>query len=591
MTSTLANHLWQSTVFAIALALLTLCFRRNRAQVRYWLWWTASVKFLLPFTILTAAATRIDIAPTAKVLPSPVASAVLYEISEPFSSTQSPQIADSRPSTLPFIVWSAGALCLAAIRVRRYLQLRSTVREASPLPLDAPLEVRSTTARLEPGIAGFRRPILLLPAGIEQRLTPRQLDSIVAHELCHARRRDNVTAAVHMFVETVFWFHPLVWWVGARLVEERERACDEAVIAAGLEPRDYADAIVNVCRFYVESPLACVSGVTGADIKQRLRAILVGAAAHDLTTPQKISLALFAAAAVAIPFLAGLLSPPLLRAQAVKFEVASIRPCKAGETGGEGRKTDTKAGGAGPRTSPGRLVIPCNTVESLIRSAYILYSNDRLNRDPSNPPLEGGPSWIRSERYQITAKAEGAPDAGVMNGPLMRALLEDRFKLKVHREAREVPVYTLTVARSGPRLTPSQPGSCTPVEFGRADGPVENPCRVLIRQRGPNLALEGKGGTLAEVSKLLYLLVDRPVVDRTELPGRFDLDVEFAPEQVAAAFRPAGEPVPPTPASTEEPTAPRIFVAFEKQLGLKLEAAKGPREYVIVDHVERPSKN
>jgi bla regulator protein blaR1 len=579
MNPAIANHLWQSTVFAAALGLVAFQFRRNRAHVRYWVWWTASLKFLVPFTIVIAAASHVDTAPVAKFRPPAAASTVLFEWTEPFS----PAPADRSPSNLPVFVWAAGALAIAAWRVRGYLRVRAALRASTPLPLDAPIEVRCTTARLEPGIAGFVHPILLLPEGIAQRLTPRQLDSILAHELCHARRHDNLTAAIHMLVETLFWFHPLVWWLGARLVDERERACDEAVIAAGLEPREYADAIVNVCRFYVESPLACVSGVTGADLKKRLRTILAGAIVRDLSAAQKLALVVLAIGAMAVPFLA----------QTPKFEVASIRPCRpTDDSGDDGRKTQRKGGGRGPNASPARLVTGCETVESLIRSAYILYATGRLNRDPSNPPLEGGPAWIRAEHYQITAKAEGAPGDGAMNGPLMRALLEDRFKLKVHREAKDVPVYALSIAKGGPRLTPWQPGTCTPVEPGAVvDTPPDKRCRVLIRPRGPNLALEGKGATVSEIAKLLFLLVDRPVVDRTELTGRYDIDVEFAPEQRPAAFRPPGEPSGPPPAPVEEPTAPRIFTAFEKQLGLTLEAAKGAREYLIVDHVERPSRN
>jgi uncharacterized protein (TIGR03435 family) len=271
--------------------------------------------------------------------------------------------------------------------------------------------------------------------------------------------------------------------------------------------------------------------------------------------------------------------------------VASIRPCKEGETGGDGRKGQKKGGGGGPIASPGTLITGCNTVEGLIRSAYVVYATGRLNRDPSNAPLEGGPPWIRTARYQILAKAEGAPGAGIMNGPLMRTLLEERFKLKVHRIAKEVPVYALTVARSGPRLTPFTPGSCKPLEFGLVPEPGQTVCRVLIRERGPNLAIEGKGSTLAEIAKLLYLIVDRPVIDRTGIQDRFDFSVEFAHEQAPAAFRPPNEPSAPPPASAEEPTAPRIFAAFENQLGLKLEPSRGPREFLVIDHVERPTRN
>ena len=297
---------------------------------------------------------------------------------------------------------------------------------------------------------------------------------------------------------------------------------------------------------------------------------------------------------LAVPFLIGLMSARSLRAQApspTKFEVASIRPCQPGDSSGDGRKTQKKSGGGGPSASPGTLNTGCQTVEGLIRSAYVLYATGRLNRDPSNPPLEGGPAWIRTARYQIQAKAEGAPGAGIMNGPLMRVLLEERFKLKVHRITKEVPVYTLTVAKGGPHLTPYVPGSCKPIEFGSLPAPGEEGiCRVLIRQRGPNLALEANGSNLGAVARLLYLVVDRPVIDRTGIQDRFDFDVEFAPEQAPTAFRPPGDPPPPPPASTEEPTA-RIYTAFEEKLGLKLESAKGPREYVVIDHVERPTRN
>src|SRR5207247_4024707 len=135
------------------------------------------------------------------------------------------------------------------------------------------VEVRSSPGLLEPGVVGLFSPILLLPEGIAERLTPPQLEAVLGHELCHIRRRDNLTSAIHMIVEAVFWFHPMVWWIGARLVEERERACDEAVLSLGSEPHDYAEGILNVCKSYLESPLSCVSGVTGSDLKERIQGI------------------------------------------------------------------------------------------------------------------------------------------------------------------------------------------------------------------------------------------------------------------------------------------------------------------------------
>ena len=88
---------------------------------------------------------------------------------------------------------------------------------------------------------GVLKPVLLLPEGITDRLTPAQLNAVLAHEMCHVRRRDNLTAAIHMLVEAIFWFYPLVWWIRARLVEERERACDEAVLQSGSDAEVYAE--------------------------------------------------------------------------------------------------------------------------------------------------------------------------------------------------------------------------------------------------------------------------------------------------------------------------------------------------------------
>ena len=96
------------------------------------------------------------------------------------------------------------------------------------------------------------RPILLWPERISQHLETEHLEAILAHELWHVRRRDNLAAALHMMVEAIFWFHPLVWWLGARLMDERERACDEEVLRLGTRPNVYAEGILRVCKLYLE---------------------------------------------------------------------------------------------------------------------------------------------------------------------------------------------------------------------------------------------------------------------------------------------------------------------------------------------------
>ena len=131
------------------------------------------------------------------------------------------------------------------------------------------------------------------------------MEAILAHELMHVGRHDNLTAALHMLVEAVFWFHPLVWGMERRLVEERERACDEAVIQLGGQPEAYAESLLEACRFCVQSPLRCVSGVTGAGLNKRIVSIMTMKMVDKLSLGRKLLLATFGIAAVAAPLVLG----------------------------------------------------------------------------------------------------------------------------------------------------------------------------------------------------------------------------------------------------------------------------------------------
>jgi beta-lactamase regulating signal transducer with metallopeptidase domain len=320
MIAALTNHLWQSTLFAIVAGLLGMALRKNRAQVRYWLWLSASLRFLVPFALLMSLGTHVQLAANAKNLAAAPAVAVVMErITEPFSGAA--PAASSTPIARDWIriaflcVWVFGFLGVGRIRFRGWLRIRTAVRASMPVNLRAAVEVRSSPGLIEPGVVGVFRPFLLLPEGIVERLSPPQLEAVLAHELCHVRRRDNLWASIHMIVEAIFWFHPLVWWIGAKLVEERERACDEAVLNLGGEPRVYAEALLNVCKMYVESPLVCVSGVTGSDIKRRIEVIMTNRIVLKLNIAKKLALAAAAVSALAVPIGVGVLHAPRLQAQ------------------------------------------------------------------------------------------------------------------------------------------------------------------------------------------------------------------------------------------------------------------------------------
>ena len=326
-----ANHLWQSTVFAAAAALLALALRRNRAAVRYWVWFCASVKFLIPLWLLIGIGARWHWTPPAH---EAVISVAAIEIAQPFSggTLPVPQRRTDWQRDAALGLWACGFAAVAAMRFRGWLRIREAVRRSAAMDLRLPIAVRSSAGLIEPGVIGWWRPVLLLPADIAERLTPEQLETVLAHELAHSRRRDNLTAAIHMVVEAVFWFHPLVWWIGAQLVEERERACDESVLRLGGEPRVYADAIVNVCRSYVESPLACVPGVTGANLKRRIEAIMTNTIGQRLTRARKLLLACAGVAAVVGPVAVGMIGTMRAQVQQLRsltFEQQAAAPVGA----------------------------------------------------------------------------------------------------------------------------------------------------------------------------------------------------------------------------------------------------------------------
>ena len=246
MTVALLNHLWQSTLFACGAGLLTLMFRRNGAHTRYWLWFAASTKFLVPFSFLMILGGRLAPQGGAPALALPVTD-LAERVAAPFANA--PPVLSVRASmgldvsSILLVLWAAGTVTLSVYWWVRWMRINTVLRLAQPLPLVAPIPVKSSLSLLEPGLVGIWRPVLLLPDRLMARLSADETRAILAHELCHHRRRDNLLSGIHMLVEALFWFHPLTWWLGARLLEERERACDESVLASGNDAQVYAEGV------------------------------------------------------------------------------------------------------------------------------------------------------------------------------------------------------------------------------------------------------------------------------------------------------------------------------------------------------------
>jgi bla regulator protein BlaR1 len=574
-----ANHLWQSTLFAAAVGLLSLALRKQRAQVRYALWLAASLKFLLPFAFLVSMGSQIQWRTEAPVTRSPFPIA-MEQISQPFArSATIPAVpAASLVPTVMLGVWILGFTAVVFVWLKRWRHIRAAVHAASPLQLNIPLKVMSSPMPLEPGVFGILKPVLLLPEGILERLSPAQLQAILAHELCHARRRDNLAAAVHMTVEALFWFHPLVWWIGSRLLEERERACDEEVLGNTAEPEVYAEGILNVCKFYLASPLRCVSGVTGSNLKKRIEEIMTRRALSNLSPGKKILLAGAATLAIGMPIAIGILNAPPVRAQSdsaphLAFEVASVKLNKSSESRNWG--FDYLPGGRFKATNL--------SLDWIIGEAYHV--------SPWSARLSGGPEWIGSDRYDIEATA--APDA-IPQGLsvkaredkmrlMLRTLLADRFKLVIRRESKELPVYTVVVAKNGPKLQRAK------IEEKDCPESSSSELRCHVINGGMGRGMHGKAVQVSDMVSFVENWSDRPIVDKTGLTGLFVVETDgWAP--MRPRVRPPGEEPTAEDKAITDPIRPTLFTIFDR-LGLKMESQKAPVDVFVIDHVEKPSEN
>jgi bla regulator protein BlaR1 len=604
------DHLWQSTLFAAVAALLTLTLRRNRAQVRHALWLAASAKFLVPFAALVSVGGLLGWrSPVTSVQPGVT---FVMDASEPFSrhglslsTAPLPAVSPAVVHALPLVllaIWFTGlALILAAWR-SRWRHIAAVVRAASPVvngrELDTlrrletiggsrkPVALVSSQASLEPGVFGIAKPVLLWPQTITAHLDDDQVEAIIAHEVLHVRHRDNLIAAFHMVVEAVFWFHPVVWWVGARLIDERERACDEDVIRLGSEPQVYAESILKACRIYVGSPLACMAGVTGSDLTRRIERIMKNHRTDRLESWRKLLLTAMAVGSVAAPIGIGALHAPRLRAQSPQvapdgptFEVASVKPNSSGD-----RRVAMQ-------NQPGRFLATNVTLHMLIRNAYQLQEFQ----------ISGGPGWISSDHFDIVAKMEGGVPDPLAGGPgtgptrlqlMIRALLADRFKLTVHNETKDAPIYALVMARSdgrlGPELHRSETDCAALMAAARGRGapplppPPGSPMPCGVRVGMGNMAVGG--AALSQVASSLSMFVGRVVLDRTGLTGAFDINLTWTPDQMPQ--RPPGAPDLPV-----DPNGPSIFTAIQEQLGLKLDSQRGPVEMLVIDRAEHPVEN
>ena len=254
---------------------------------------------------------------------------------------------------------------------------------------------------------------------------------------------------------------------------------------------------------------------------------------------------------------AGLITCPTeLNAQAptapITFEVASIKPA------------DPTSHQVRVQMAPGGRLV-CNNVNAkfLIEVAYGVRTFQ----------ITGGPGWIGTDRFDINAKADGVekmtPD---LLKPMIQAMLEDRFKLKIRRENKELPVYALVTGKNGMKMKEA---------VGAAEG------RSMIRMRRGQIT--GKQMDMAALVMNLSNQLGRQVIDKTELKGKYDIELNWTPDETQVGLGSFGAVGSPPPPASSETAGPSIFSALQEQLGLKLESQKGPVPMIIVDSIEKPS--
>ena len=580
---------------AIALGLFGVWLaRRSRAAIRHALL-ASAFSILLSLPIVSYIATPIRIAVPVETgtltdlplfdnasAPSPGALRTAQSSAAPAESDRS-----LLPlSTMLLYIWFIGAALFAIPILSGLLQIRSLRRYGVPWPhgqriaekwtygLRRDFEVLLHESLPGPMTAGVLHPAILLPADA-QTWNEQDLERAIVHELEHIRRYDWATHCLARLACAMYWFHPLVWFASRRLDLEAERSCDDAVLNHS-DATAYADQLVGLAKRLRAQHSPALAMANRSDLSARIGALLDGKQVRGPIGALLVGLACIAAAAIVLTVspLRMIAAPQATSASQniPKWDAVSVKRC----TNPPVRRPEGQGGGA-PQ-SDDRLTANCTPLQSIISGAYLVWAGGKRNvATVSVTNLEGFPDWVGSERYTIEAKAEGHPGQAMMYGPMTQALLEDRFHLKVHEETREGKVFILSVAKGGPKMKTVEPGGCDAINSNGTPRP--NPCPYASEKDG-NMGFDAFM-TMGSMASLLsngtrdpQSPLDAPVIDKTGLTDAYHVQIEYSP-------------LNPRP---EAPAALSIFTAIQK-LGLKLEASKGPRQFLVFDHAERPTEN
>jgi bla regulator protein blaR1 len=325
MMSAIGVHLMESTVFALLVSILVFGLQKRGPSARYAVWFAAAAKFAVPAALFSWLGIRLE-----SVLPAHDPGRFSGAVFNALVAPQRPVGAYHHSPILAVIttVWVSGAILMLIVWIRRSLALGGEFdcpadqehevleRLRQHLHISRTVGLRaSTRGGSELGLWGIWRPTIQIPRGLSSQLTSSELEAVLLHELAHVRRWDNLTATfVHTLV-SLFWFHPLLWWIEKRLIVERERACDEMVIHGGVAHQTYVAGILKVCRFQLVEAVAGTSGIAGPDLKNRLELIMSCRISNSPTNAPRTLLCLLVAAMTMVPLLGGFLQQSVVHAQ------------------------------------------------------------------------------------------------------------------------------------------------------------------------------------------------------------------------------------------------------------------------------------
>jgi uncharacterized protein (TIGR03435 family) len=373
-------------------------------------------------------------------------------------------------------------------------------------------------------------------------------------------------------------------------VEERERACDEEVLDSGSERQVYAESILKICEFCVGSPLACVSGVTGADLKKRIVNIMTKSVQRKLDFSRKLLLSAAAVLSIALPIIFGLARPEQSRAQSFAISTANGAAFTHGYQSVSITPGDSGNGVIQTRIrfTPDSLMAKNQTLQELIKLAYGVQDSQIL----------GGPDWITTARFNLEAKLDSSVVASmkklseeqqkIERDLMFQALLADQFKVALHRESKLLPALVLVIAKNGPKVQAAKPGDTYLNGIKGLDG----------QPAGPHKFEMGSGAVTVQAMPITFITdhlsmhLQQPVVDRTGLAGDYDFTLKLPSE--------AGMPDHKEHNGGQEAhvhTMPVggmhhvLIMAIEEQLGLRLDQQTVPLPVLEIDRAEKPSTN